>query len=31
MPLKIPSMYALSAESLSEGGVHELLLWSGLF
>ena len=31
MSLLIVSMYVLSAESLSDGGVHELLLWNGLF
>ena len=31
MSLLILSMYPLSAESLSERGVHELLLWNGLF
>ena len=29
MSLLIGSMYVLSAEFLSEGGVHELLLWNG--
>ena len=31
MSLFIASMYALRAESLSEGGVNELLLWNELF